>query len=208
MALILDKCVILHAPKTGGTWVREALDAAGVAYRLSGGDDSMPPSERLAASAHHDREDVRHVAPKLPRIAFVRHPASLLKSWWAHRTLHGWTYTDAGRIDACGEEGIGFQAFIDRYLEDCPGEVSRMLDRYTGPEENPVMFVGRQERLRDDLLAFLTTLRVEFDASAVRSFPNCNVATAAVEPQPEYRVDQLSRIMDVDARTIERWGYV
>ena len=81
MALVLPRSLFVHVPKTGGTWVRAAIAAAGIDAHESG-----PPET-------HDHFGVFDLPADLLAgrftFGFVRHPVDWLKSRWAWAVLSG-----------------------------------------------------------------------------------------------------------------------
>ena len=123
MAIITSNLILMQPPKTGTGWVRAALDAAGVEYDRfwpEGGEDRV-------LHGHPDLEMVADEVGDRPVVTVVRHPWSWLKSYWAHRQRRG--AQPCGHLIHADEGGL-FRVFVESYLRDCPGAVSRFFERY------------------------------------------------------------------------------
>lgn len=151
--LVMDRCVFIHIPKTGGSWVGEALRRS---------------TNVLATVNRHPT--VKEVKTPLFKFAFVRHPLSWYISFWGYRQRTGWRYDDVG-IDWCGSDDLN--RFLYNCLRRCPAYYSRMVDSRIG---HSVDFVGKQETLVDDLIEALNRAKQPFDESILRQTPKINVS--------------------------------
>lgn len=139
-ALILERCVFLHVPKTGGTWAIDALGRQGlVRARITAPDGSTHPT--LAT--------LRQVTD-LPVIAAVRDPVAWLRSFWRFFLARNWR--DAVPPHPGFEPLLvmatpSFPEFAARYLKRRPGYVSELLAQYADGAD----WVCRQEELLGDL---------------------------------------------------------
>ncbi len=162
--LVTPHMLLLHVPKTGGTWATQALVAAGVAFeRLDESDKGDSPN------GHADLESTAEYANRL-KVGFVRHPLDWWRSYWGHRMRGGWSELD---VDRCRSDD--FNEFIVRVVEFAPGFVSATYERFVGPPATPIDFVGRYEHLADDLCAALRKAGESFDEAALRAQPRANV---------------------------------
>ena len=76
--LILPNACFLHVPKTGGSWVKKAIAAAGIECQ----------DYRLAGDPHIGLQDCP--CPEKFKFAFVRHPVDLYRSYWQFKMTNGW----------------------------------------------------------------------------------------------------------------------
>jgi len=191
LMLILPHSCFLHVPKTGGSWVKQAIIAAGIPAR------------------EHSREGYTHLGiadcpePGLFRFAFVRNPLGLYRSYWQYKMTVGWDPANA--LDQrCRSDD--FATFVSAVLLAFPGIYARSLCDYVGPPEAPIEFVGHYENLVEDLVQALTLAGERFDASAIRELPPSNVsdkkkATAVYTPALE------AAVRAAEAEVFERFGY-
>lgn len=172
MAVATNNFIFYHVPKTGGTWVKVALEAAGVrtwAVHTTGG-----PHPFNLKWAHSCPGTV----PERSRegrfsFCFVRRPVPWYTSYWAFRSRKG-----ARRDENFPADGLwsdDFDQFVNNLLDAHPGGfVSALYQYYTGPDCSGVDFVGRQESLADDLVRALTLAGESFDEEALRATGRCN----------------------------------
>lgn len=162
--LLTAKCVFTHLPKTGGTWVRQAMRDAGIPC--------------FEGAWHVTPGEVLPVLPDRYSFTFVRHPVTWWRSWWAHTAAHGisaWP-EDPFRPAISRFTDVSYAEFMTRMLGDVPGQYSRIVDRYT----DGVTRTGRTERLAEDLPAILG----EAGERAPVVLPPANVTRRAVAADP------------------------
>lgn len=88
-------------------------------------------------------------------------------------------------------------------MERHPGYVSNMYDKYVGPG---VVFVGRQERLGDDLLYFLESVsNINKPKKACLEIPKQNVSSTG--PALEWDEDLKQELVALEWSAIKRFGY-
>lgn len=156
------KACFLHIPKTGGSWVHEALQVAGfkvVAIR-------SPESHVRHATWNHLR-DTRLRFSIERTFTFVRHPVDWWKSVWRFVNT---TLGDPARIDqhvwhpfhcAMLKRGTTFADFVQDVYSVQPAWFTRMVEWYVGPIGGEfVKHIGRQESLVADLLRILKEIEV------------------------------------------------
>src|SRR3990167_7348169 len=132
--LIENSLVFYHCPKTGGTWVREALKNAGlnlheIIFPLFeggvSGDQVIPIN------------DIVHMLPtKNPctnfiTFSFVRHPLTWLQSTFKYLVAVGWN-EERNPIQK-NIKSDTFKEFIEKYAALYPGEASRQQLLYANP---------------------------------------------------------------------------
>ncbi len=193
-SLLTPRTRILHAPKTGGTWIWRALEAAGVEIEVLG----LPPPDQR--TNHWGLSETEDYAERFT-IAFVRHPLDWWRSLWAYRMRTGWD--PERRVDslAFSED---FNTFVERVVQHLPGHLEATFARYIGPPSRPISFIGRYEALVDDLARALREAGEEFDEQALRSHPPDNVNDYERFPAL-YRPDVAARLADSEHAVIERF---
>lgn len=160
--LIFSNAVFLHVPKTGGTWVREACRAAGASF-----------SEYLVDNDLHG--DLSYCpCPERFKFAFVRHPCDLYSSYWRFKMVEGWDPLNPFDMDCHADT---FEGFVRKVLSVYPGWCSRMFEDYVGRPASEIQFIGRFERLADDLVLALCEAGESFDEAPLRALPARNVST-------------------------------
>ena len=141
MAVLL-KCggLFLHIPRTGGRWITEVLESSDLVFAHVGERHAtaadLAPLERLLQTPHGYGKGNR----PLLKFCFVRHP----QRW----------YEASYRAEGAGSS---FDAFVEKAVRERPGYLSALYESYT----QDAHFVGRFERLAEDLEIALTLLRAE-----------------------------------------------
>jgi hypothetical protein len=134
--------------------------------------------------------------------AFVRDPLDWWRSFWAHRMREGWLFPDH-EIDSRASS-TDFTEFVGMVIERLPGFLGNFYERFVGPPERPIDFIGRFERLADDLVLALRRAGEPFDEQALRSCPPANVGEYATV-DAGYRPDLARALQAAEQRTIERF---
>ena len=188
-SFIADEFRFLHTPKTGGVWAYHAMAAAGIT-----------PAPGVELTYHADLSESDAFAQRFT-IAFVRHPLDWWRSYWAYRMRTGWVMESHVDAAAASED---FDEFIGAVVAHVPGWASEVFPSFCGPPARPIQFVGRYERLVDDLERALALAGARFDSRALRAEPPHNAADetlAAVRYTPA-----LARALALaEARAIERF---
>jgi hypothetical protein len=197
-AVVNDRIALLHVPKTGGTWATHAIIEAGV--RVT--DPEVAAPDEHYAQKGHVRLDQIPDRERLFTIAFVRHPLDWWRSFWAHRMREGWIFPDHEIDSRASSED--FDEFIEQVIENLPGFCGELFERFTGPPDAPASFIGRYERLVDDLVAALESAGQEFNEDALRAFPPRNVGDERYL-NVRYRKDAVRRLAKAERPAIERW---
>ena len=189
MAVLL-KCgaTFLHIPKTGGTWVTKVLQENSLVARMFADKHADLTRALFPLTFATGRTTLRRFAKKvllLPhvcsvyrsdfRFCFVRHPLGWYESFFKYQSGGGWPKwgdeSDPIRgwhpnsvLNGTSDED--FNRFVRKVVAKRPGYVTEMYGWYTYPR---IDFIGKQERLADDLIAVLNHLNVNFDEDRIRS---------------------------------------
>lgn len=210
MAVITDRAIFFHVPKTGGVWVRTALQKSGVHHtELRCKKCTRPqldPSLERACCMHNtvDTALPETGAPRL-RFAFVRHPLSYYQSYWAYRMRMGWD--PVLTIDKIAGNS-NFHEFVRGVLKVRPGWVTKVYERFVGSEEQPYLgFIGKQEQLADDLVNALSRAGESFDEEAMRQVLPENMSSRLPEwrTQCRYTSDLLDAVLQSESEAIRRF---
>jgi hypothetical protein len=195
-----DRLLYLHVPKTGGHWTLAAMEAAGIVLQHEGG------------TRHATLE---HVSPRDRfTFGFVREPLSWYASWWRHCQVIDPTWRERGRQfpDAAHVYFVDqpFERYVEAVLDQAPGYLSGYYRRFVGPPEAPISFVGRYERLTDDLVRALREAGVSFDEDALRAVRPINAAESAANAEgscmPETPIEFPAQLVN-DVRHAEHEIY-
>lgn len=217
MALLIPNGLFIHIPKTGGTWVRAAIAAAGIPSRESG------PFEVEDHYGVHDFQREGRLE-ELARFSFgfVRHPVSWLKSRWAWAVVSGFpakikTEPAAASHWMAGCWSDRFEEFAAASLDRCPGictatclgmlgwtcPAGRWLDR-----GHAVSFIGRHEMLADHLIKALELSGQQFDAAKIHTTPRQRVAASGdLAHQVSISPFLRSRVLKAEQQLCEIFGY-
>ena len=186
--LLSPSCVFLHVPKTGGTWVREALRAGGVPF-----EEFDEPHAHLSLCPSPDKF----------KFAFVRHPLTLYQSYWRFKMTNGWDADNEFDVE-CGADS--FQAFVENVLAGHPGWCSRMFEDFVGERHNEIEFIGRFEQLANDLVRALRLAGEPFDEAALRAQPKVNVSVWPVH-EAQWPAELAVRVIESERDALVRFKY-
>lgn len=189
--LILQRAVFLHVPKTGGTWVEQALRMAGVEF------------EQFIVDGDQHGDLSYSPRPQAFTIAFVRNPLTLYQSYWRFKVDRGWDQRNPFDVECRADSFIDFVAGVVRQH---PGWCSQMFEDYVGPPTAPISFIGRFENLADDLVTALRLCGEQFDEAALRSTPPANVSRTPLT-LCQWRQDLITTVAKSEVSAMTRFGY-
>jgi hypothetical protein len=183
----------LHLPKTGGTWVTRALAAGGVPTTR------LPTRNELGPTIHGTLDDLPDDG--VFTFAFVRHPLDWWRSVWVHRMRYGWNDVSPAERSLRSDD---FSEFIRRVIERAPGHATRVFERFVGPANAQISFVGRYESLADDLVYALRLAGEPHDAAALRGTPPTNVGHYQ-KVTAEYSRELADALVDAERPIVDRF---
>lgn len=188
--IILPKSIFLHIPKTGGNWVRKVLWHNNLeAVRTD------PAAEKHTPLYWVDR---RYRSNRQFIFTFVRHPILWLGSYFSYQSVRDWR--------AIPEILLPRATTLDEFLylvaQRCPGVLTDFFQRYTGPPDNTISFVGRQENLRADLKTAMDRAGELYDPNSL-NLPRCNVGKSRSRPGVHAGVT----VMEAEQVLCNRWHY-
>ncbi|KKW39725.1 hypothetical protein A2454_01280 [Candidatus Peribacteria bacterium RIFOXYC2_FULL_55_14] len=207
MALLLPHSVFYHIPKTGGSWVRGAIQKAGIPTNEVGvlGPVDMPLIDSRGLFLHATPQAV---PLQMFAFTFVRNPLSWYQSHWAYCTKNKrWNEHNPFERQCASDN---FHQFLRNALTYFPGGVSNMYRGYLGEEYTlPGGFVGRQERLVEDLILALRMAGETFDETSIRRTPPANLAARLDDFQHRclYTAELLWEMMQSEGHAMRSLGY-
>lgn len=140
---------------------------------------------------------------------FVRHPLDWYGSWWRYmyeRAGADWS----GESDLCAWHPCAplrdlgdrrYAGFIDNVIDREPGFVTGLFGRYLSAD---TVFVGRQERLVDDLGGFARRTGLDIDDRRLRRPGRVNATSIEADPISEATRRELARL---EYPAMRRFGY-
>lgn len=187
MAIQIDRAVCLHIPKTGGTFVRNYLQEAGMDHGV----------EKLLEKAHVHGQDLRDRLGQTEDLifCFVRHPLTWYRSYWESKQRI--SDRSGGWLDE--QVDLPWHQFIGRIITDRPGYLTGFFNGYT----EICRFVGKQENLRHDLDTVLKYLRIPYDRDLLFSKPSENV----IPSDKKYTLAEIRAIMQSEEKIIKMYDY-
>lgn len=164
MALITDKCLFLHIPKTGGYFVRQAFKSCKISCQEIGGEhDHFPHLLKLKPKEFWQSKFV---------FAFVRHPLSWYQSRWAFRMKHGWKPTHELDFNCASNN---FDTFCRNVVNYKPsGWVSWEYKMYIEQCPKKCDFIGKTENIVEDTISAFRLAGEKFSEKIIRSIGKVN----------------------------------
>lgn len=208
MAFVTEHSVVfLHAPKTGGMFVVNSLESAGLFPR-----PVRSPGAHVRHALLEQLNDDRYRWNRA--FAFVRHPVPWYESLWKFVNTPG-ASLDFGRP---GEwhpfkelplvPGVPFDQFVAAIIASRPGFLTAMLEAYIGPPGAPrVQAVGRCEELPGSLIGCLEKLDVSLDVRQRQTITRCkpvNVSRCQLGV-PVWPASLKRDVLHLERAVIERW---
>lgn len=187
MPLVLKRSggVFLHCMKTGGSWVREALTAAGAEWTD-------------VDYQHLNCRQSLHISPGRPRFTAVRNPFLWYASFWSFRQQTGW---GGDRIISHTCKSDDFGEFVRLCCRHHPGFLGNLYLEYAAPG----VTVMRTDALGQCLLSVLSWLGEPFDAEKLLRHPPENVC--AGRDRPAWTLKTARLLVKSEQRAFQRWGW-
>jgi hypothetical protein len=226
MALLLKNgSVFLHIPKTGGTWIRKVLQELDLVKGPLGHGHSDFERAFWHDKLHHDLKVVRYIlrravhSPKAQpmmepgcfKFCFVREPLGWYESWWRFMESLNWK--------VLGDEsdpykwhpnsmlnGLGspdFNTFMHNVNKKRPGYVTEMYGWYVRPG---VGFVGKMERLQQDLVKAFALMKLDIDPNRILAVARQNESPSHI-PKPEWDPALKKETLRLEYAGYVRFGY-
>jgi hypothetical protein len=191
--LLRNGAAFLHVPKTGGTYVYQVLRELDLIQGTLGHGHAGFDRAYWHAKLHHNLKVVRYIfrewmgspraqakmKPGCFTFCFVREPLTWYESWW--RFMQGLEWRVLGDeadphkwFPTSVLNGLGspdFNEFVRNVNRKRPGYVTEMYGWYTQPG---VTFVGKMERLPQDLLKPFSLMKLEVDEKRLLAIPRQN----------------------------------
>src|ERR1700722_8386556 len=141
---LTKRMIFVHMPKTGGSWMTQAVRSAGVPTWAPD-----PLGDR--SYSEHGHADLRDVGVNDRfSVAFVRHPLDWWRSYWGHRMRAGWDPANGLDDTVASDDFNDFNDFALKVVDRSPGSFDQLVQRFVGLPSPSVDFVGRFEYLIDD----------------------------------------------------------
>tara|TARA_R110000824_G_C15225590_1_gene678003 strand:- start:2362 stop:3711 length:1350 start_codon:yes stop_codon:yes gene_type:complete len=172
MALILPKSIFIHIPKTGGTWVRRAIEAS-MGIEKDSSEIKISGIDHWGKTAHAKVQKIkRELGESLEDrylFSFVRKPLDLLKSFYISKIYP--ELVDFEDYKETNDKKISFKEFV--YGKDLSFATKLYIKYLEMPKGifPHVDYIGRTENLKEDLIEALEMAGEDFDKDVIRNMP-------------------------------------
>jgi hypothetical protein len=201
VAIKTPKVVLYHIPKCGGIYAKEALRRGLYHPEMDYGRcRHAGVTNPFGLYREHSVPDNTYYEDKQGRlsICFVRHPITWYRSYWCFRVKTE-SYDPKFPIDH--REHDNYEDFVDSVLNEHPdGFVSKLYQQYTGKDLSKIDFIGKQERLTEDLVYALKLAGQKFDEKRLRrtKWVNCAARSPIYRSQAVISEDTKNRILETE----------
>lgn len=197
MAIISDKFVFLHIPKTGGVWATHAVRQVAKIEMLGDQHNHFPALLDLRPEAWFKKKFI---------FTMIRHPISWYQSRWAFRIKHGWRMEHPLDYHCASND---FHQFVDNVLSFKPdGWVSWIYNTFIESVPGGIDYVARLENGADDLHTALLKSGVEHQKEQLSRLSRANDSDMGGYPSKhwaKYTDELFDRVMDVESHCINRY---
>ena len=197
MALVTDKIVFLHVPKTAGIWIRHVFKHLKISHSEVGDQHTHFPELLQYKPEEYFRS--RYV------FTFIRHPLTWYQSRWAFRMKHGWKLQHPLDYSCASND---FHTFVKSALITFPtGWVSNEYSNYIDCVPGGINFVGHTETLITDLV-YALNISGEMNVAPERlaAIPPANDSNIDGRPShfwARYTKDLAQQVETVEQATIK-----
>lgn len=202
MALLTDKFLFMHIPKTGGSYIRKLFELLYIKGEEKNNHHSCFP-ELLNDISINDLADKTI-------ICFIRHPLTWYQSRWAFRLSHpcGWR---GNSLDFnCGSND--FNLFVNNcidYVGSGKGWASFKMTRFIdGIPSGLKSIIGKQENLHNDLISALIRCGSIISETDLPLSPKLNMSLNDQKPAhiiAKYDQNTYKRVLKADGEFIEKY---
>jgi len=192
MPIALPNTIFYHIPKTGGTWVKNALDLFVKGYEKVWG--KIPDEQGLAWG--HATPDMVSIKKKEGKVSYaiMRHPVEWYRSLWVFRKK-GKLGGPNDHFLKKGSWSSDFNKFIENLAERYPnGYYTGLYKRFKGKIDVWL----RQENLTEDIILFLRKNGETFKDEDLRGYPHIRVARPHRKAQAVPSKKSLVLIKEMD----------
>jgi len=198
MAIATENTLLLHIPKTGGVFVKEALESCDVSYEEIGTQhDHFPKLFDYESSGFFNDRLI---------YSFVRHPITWYQSRWAFRLKHGWQAIHPLDYHCASND---FKLFVSKVLAYRPdGWCNFLFGSYLHGDWGRVSYVGRTEFLADDLIDVMSKANEPINGEIIRNMPRSNHSTSDGKKSSDlarYSSSLFDRVMAVESSIVQEY---
>jgi len=202
MALLTDKFLFLHIPKTGGSYIRKVIDLIHIKWVEKSHHHSCFPG----LLDHLSSNDLLGKTV----ICFIRHPLTWYQSRWAFRLSHQSGWQGNGLDLACGSND--FNMFVNNcidYTGSDKGWASYKMTKFIDNIPSGLKtFIGKQENLRNDLISALIECGAVIAETELPLSPKFNMSLNDGKQShiiAKYDIKTYERVMQFDGEFMNKY---
>jgi len=199
VALLTDKMLFLHLPKTGGTYARAVIDS--LAQDSAEIDSFHCRFDSIPKNISDDTQDGLLVW------GLTRHPITWYQSRWAHRCVNGWRPDNSFDFNCISND---FNIFVNNCLDSYPdGWLTQdYANFFSGIPHRFKLYVGRYEDLDNSIRHALIESETLYCESEYPEIDPVNVSLSdglSSSKLAVYDKHTFERVLDVERQVIDRY---
>lgn len=220
MAVILAKSIFVHIPKTGGTWVSDALRKCELEVIPQAKFTYHITIQEISRSIKKDKQ----------AFVFIRNPVTWYQSRWSDPHCRWYQYfyvlkkastekrPKPNKWTRCTQilysingktidEFDNFNLWLENLLSKRPTWLIDYYKLFIGDKFNRIKNIGYYENIEEDLIKILSKIGEDFDPNVIRNITPRNMSHQGLKKLRLYTEENLKKVLKHSQSFMEHFGY-